>query len=99
MKIHNLNTGFDALGKVQPDAPAPAPATAPAVGRKDTPGDQVKLSSGAQLARSVMGAVDQAADIRYEKVARAKALLAAGEVGRDPFRLADAIVSRALENE
>jgi flagellar biosynthesis anti-sigma factor FlgM len=97
MKIHNLSTGFDALGRIQPDAPAPA--TPPAVGRKDQPGDAVKLSSRAQLARTAMGAADRASDIRYEKVARAKALLAAGEVGNDPLRLADAIVARLVENE
>ena len=97
MKIHNLTTGFDGVGKLHGDAPAPA--STPAVARKGQVGDQVTLSSSAELARSAMGAVAQAADIRYDKVARAKALLAAGQVGNDPLRLADAIVARALENE
>jgi flagellar biosynthesis anti-sigma factor FlgM len=98
MKIHNLTTGFDGIGMVPGDAPSPTPA--PSASRQASQvGDQVTLSSGAELARSVMGAVDQAADIRYDKVARAKALLAAGQVGDDPLRLADAIVARALENE
>ena len=97
MKIHNLTTGFDSVGKLQGEAPAPA--STPAAGRKSQVGDQVTLSSGAELALSAMGAVDQTADIRYDKVARAKALLAAGQVGNDPLSLADAIVARALENE
>jgi hypothetical protein len=97
MKITNFTTGFDGVGKVPGEAPAPA--STPTVARKGPVGDQVTLSSGAELARSAMGAVDLTADIRYDKVARAKALLAAGQVGNDPLSLADAIVARALENE
>jgi flagellar biosynthesis anti-sigma factor FlgM len=97
MKINNVTTAFDAISKLQPE---PAPATAAAVGRKEQPvGDQVKLSANAQLAQAAMGAVGQAADIRYDKVERAKALLASGELGSNPFRLADAIVARVMENE
>ena len=97
MKINNLTTAFDAISKLQPE---PAPATATAVGRKEQPvGDQVKLSAGAQLAQAAMGALGQAADIRQDKVAHAKALLAKGELGSDPFSLADAIVARVMENE
>ena len=97
MKITNLTTAFDAISKLQPE---PAPATAGAVGRKEQPaGDRVKLSAGAQLAQAAMGAVNDTADIRYDKVAKAKAMLANGEIGNDPVRLADAIVARLLENE
>ncbi len=97
MKIINLTTAFDAISKLQPE---PATATATAVGRKEQPaGDQVKLSAGAQLAQTAMGAIDETSDIRYDKVARAKAMLAKGELGSDPMRLADAIVARLLEND
>ena len=97
MKINNLTTAFDAISKLPSE---PAPVTATTVGRKDQPvGDQVKLSSGAQLAQTAMGALDRAADIRYDMVERAKAMLANGELGSDPIRLADAIVARAMEKD
>jgi flagellar biosynthesis anti-sigma factor FlgM len=97
MKITNLTTAFDAISKLQSE---PAP-TAGAVGRKEQQpaGDRVNLSASAQLAQAAMGAVNDTADIRYDKVAKAKALLASGEIGNDPARLADAIVARLLENE
>ena len=98
MKINNLTTAFDAISKLQPE---PAAAAATAVGRKEQQpaGDQVKLSAGAQLAQTAMGVLGQAGDIRQDKVERAKAMLANGELGNDPRRLADAIVARLLEND
>jgi anti-sigma28 factor (negative regulator of flagellin synthesis) len=46
-----------------------------------------------------MGVLGQAGDIRQDKVERARAMLANGELGNDPRRLADAIVARLLEND
>lgn len=97
MKIHNLNIGFDGVGTVQPDVQTPAGTEA--AGRKDPASDRVELSAGAQLARSAMGAVDQAAEIRADKVETAKALLEAGKLGNDPMRLAEAIIARLIEND
>lgn len=97
MKIQNLRTGFDGVGMVQPDVTTPADSAG--VGKKDQAGDRVQLSSGAQLARTAMGAVDQASEIRADKVAAAKAMLQAGTLGSDPVRLADAIIDRLLEND
>ena len=98
MKINNLTTAFDAISKLQPE---PAVATANAVGRKEQSpaGDQVKLSAGAQLAQTALGALGQAADIRQDKVERAKAMMANGELGNDSRSLADAIIARLLEND
>lgn len=97
MKINNLTTGFDGVGMVQPDVHTPAGPGA--AGRKDPASDRVELSSGAQLARSAMGAVGQAAEIRADKVETAKALLEAGRLGSDPMRLAEAMIARILEND
>jgi flagellar biosynthesis anti-sigma factor FlgM len=70
--------------------------------KKDAPAraggaDQVSVSSDVQLATSAIDAAQQATDVRPEAVERAKALLAAGQVGADPQALADKLIDRALE--
>jgi flagellar biosynthesis anti-sigma factor FlgM len=61
--------------------------------------DQVDLSSGAALASAAIKAAEAAPDVRPDLVARAKAMLEAGEVGNDPGSLADALIDGVLQNE
>lgn len=61
--------------------------------------DHVELSSGATLAGAAIKAAETTPEVRADVVARAKALLDAGEIGADPHRLADALIDRALNGE
>lgn len=60
--------------------------------------DQVRVSSDALLVTSAVKSAAAAPDIRPEAVARAKAKLAAGEIGKDPERLADRIIDDLLKS-
>jgi flagellar biosynthesis anti-sigma factor FlgM len=97
MKVHNHPAGFDAITTVRNDQTDAAPT--PAVGRKDRKADEVKLSSGAQLANAAIGAAGEASDIRRDKVERAKALLLDGKLAQDPVQLADAIIDRVIDGD
>ena len=59
-------------------------------------GDRVQVSADARLYGAAMAAAEQAPDIRQDVVERARARLAAGEVGNDPARLADRIIDSLL---
>lgn len=61
--------------------------------------DSVRVSSGAQFATSAVDAATKAPDIRQDKVDRAKAMLAAGTLGNDPLKLADALIDRAITKD
>jgi flagellar biosynthesis anti-sigma factor FlgM len=58
--------------------------------------DEVRVSSGAQLAANAIAAATQSPDVRPEAVARGRALLAAGKLGTDANKLADALIDSAL---
>ena len=60
-------------------------------------GDRVNVSSDARLVTEAVRAANQAPDIRRDAVERAKARLEAGEIGRDPARLADRIIDDLLK--
>ena len=62
----------------------------------NTTADAVHVSTAAQLATTAAQAASRTSDIRPDEVERAKALVASGELGRDPYRLADALIDRAL---
>ncbi|HTV01661.1 MAG TPA: flagellar biosynthesis anti-sigma factor FlgM [Luteitalea sp.] len=59
-------------------------------------GDRVEVSSDARLLGRAMDAASKAPEIRQEVVERAKAKLAAGEIGNDPGRLADRLIDSLL---
>lgn len=60
--------------------------------------DRVQVSSDALLVTNAVKAASDSPDIRPEAVARAKAKLAAGEIGNDPERLADRIIDDLLKS-
>ena len=64
--------------------------------RAGTGGDRVEVSADARLLGQAVDAANQAPDIRQEVVERAKAKLAAGEVGNDAGRLADRLIDSLL---
>jgi flagellar biosynthesis anti-sigma factor FlgM len=66
---------------------------------QDSAGDQVELSAGAALAGAANAAAEASPEVRPDVVARAKALLESGELGADPYRLADALIDRTLRKE
>jgi flagellar biosynthesis anti-sigma factor FlgM len=61
--------------------------------------DTVTLSSDAQLLAGAVKAAMQAPEVREDVVARAKALVERGEIGRDPGRLADALIDGLLSED
>jgi flagellar biosynthesis anti-sigma factor FlgM len=63
----------------------------------DRRADGVRLSSEAQLAAKALAQASRSTGVRTEAIEPAKQLLASGELGKDPERLADAIINRALE--
>lgn len=96
MRIDNNRANFDRIEN------ASSPAT-DAAAKKDAsataaPGgaDTVRVSAGAQFATSAVNAAANAPEIRHDKVARAKAMLADGTLGSDPVKLADALIDRAI---
>jgi flagellar biosynthesis anti-sigma factor FlgM len=60
------------------------------------PGDQVRVSSDAQLATQAAAAAAGSPDIRQDKVASARKALEAGTVGADTVRLADKMIDSLL---
>jgi len=59
-------------------------------------GDRVEVSADARLLGKAIDAASKAPEIRQDVVERAKARLAAGEIGNDPTRLADRLIDRLL---
>ncbi len=55
-------------------------------------GDRVQVSADARLLGQAVDAAARAPEIRQDVVERAKARLAAGEIGNDPLRLADRMI-------
>ena len=59
-------------------------------------GDRVQVSADARLLGKAVDAASKAPEIRQDVVERAKAKLAAGEVGNDANRLADRLIDSLL---
>ena len=59
-------------------------------------GDEVRLSSDAQLIQAATQAAQQTPDVRQDLVERMRAALAKGEVGNDPHALADTLIDHML---
>lgn len=59
-------------------------------------GDRVEVSADARLLGKAVDAAAKAPEIRQDVVERAKAKLAAGEIGNDANRLADRLIDSLL---
>lgn len=59
-------------------------------------GDRVEVSADARLMGQAIDAANKAPEIRQDVVDRARARLAAGEIGNDPARLADRLIDSLL---
>lgn len=96
MRIDNNRANFDRIESAKAEA---AQSGSSKAGRAQAgSGDQVRLSSGVQLASSAATAAASSPDIRQDKVERAKALLESGKLGNDANKLAEALIDRALAN-
>jgi flagellar biosynthesis anti-sigma factor FlgM len=60
-------------------------------------GDRVEVSENAALMSSALKAAHEAPDVRTELVERMRQKLAAGEVGNDAGKLADALIDNMLK--
>lgn len=96
MKIDQNRANLDTLRGVATDAVRDEKATA-AKTAHDARTDQVKLSSTGQLAATAAQAANDAPDVRPEAVARGRALLERGELGKDAGRLADALIDHLVD--
>ncbi len=64
-----------------------------------TAGDAVAVSDEARLRSEAVAAAERAPDVRPDAVARGKALLESGQLGRDHAALADRLIAAALPPE
>ena len=58
--------------------------------------DRVQLSEGAAFTANAQRVASEAPDIRQDLVEKMRAKLAAGDVGKDPERVADKIIDHLL---
>lgn len=96
MKIDNSRANLETVAAQQAYAAETRDSKGAERARPSATADQVSLSTGVHLAKTAAVAAGRTPDVRPEVVARAKALLASGEVGNDPGRLADVLIDRAL---
>ncbi len=99
MKIDNTCANLEAIAAQQAHAAEARDGKSAERSQSSASADQVSLSAGVKLANSAAAAAGQTSDVRPEVVARAKALLASGELGNDPARLADALIDHALDQD
>ena len=59
-------------------------------------GDRFEVSADARLLGQAVDAASKSSEIRQDVVERAKAKLAAGEIGNEPQRLADKMIDSLL---
>ncbi|MCC6163535.1 MAG: flagellar biosynthesis anti-sigma factor FlgM [Acidobacteria bacterium] len=64
--------------------------------RESAGGDRVDVSADAMLLGKALDAASKTPEIRQDVVERAKAKLAAGEIGNDAERLADRLIDSLL---
>jgi flagellar biosynthesis anti-sigma factor FlgM len=92
MKIHgDRPSGVQDAGQAQQVEKAAQQRAQQARGGADS-GDRVQVSADARLLGQAVDAAEKAPEIRQDVVERAKAKLAAGEIGNDPVRLADRMI-------
>ena len=96
MKIQgDRPSGVQDAGQTQQVDKAAQQRAQQARGAADT-GDRVEVSADARLLGKAVDAAAKAPEIRQEVVERAKAKLAAGEIGNDANRLADRLIDSLL---
>jgi anti-sigma28 factor (negative regulator of flagellin synthesis) len=98
LKIVSNDQSLDMTPTGKVDAAKISEAKAAKASSSASPG-QFGVPADAKLTSRAIDAATQASDIRPEVVARAKALLAAGKVGNDAHRLADALIDSLIKNE
>lgn len=98
MRIDNNRANFDRIESAKTDAAQAGPSKSGGTGQIGS-GDQVRLSSGVQLASTAATAAASAPDIRQDQVERARALLESGKLGNDANKLADRLIDRAIAND
>ncbi len=97
MKIDQNRANLETVGGVRQEPVREERAAAAERAAQDTGADQVRVSTTSQLAAAAASAAGQAPDVRPDAVARARALLESGELGRDAARLADALIDNAID--
>lgn len=96
MKIQgDRPSGVQDAGQTQQVDKAAQQRAQQARGAADT-GDRVEVSADARLLGKAVDAAAKAPEIRQDVVERAKAKLAAGEIGNDANRLADRLIDSLL---
>lgn len=96
MKIQgDRPSGVQDAGQTQQVDKAAQQRSQQARGAADT-GDRVEVSADARLLGKAVDAAAKAPEIRQDVVERAKARLAAGEIGNDANRLADRLIDSLL---
>lgn len=95
MKIEGHRPSFDpSLDRVDQKKTGAA-----ASGEASKPGaDHLRVSAEAQLANDAVKAAGDSSDVRPDVVARVKKLYDAGQVGNDPYAIADALIKSSLES-
>lgn len=96
MRIDNNRANFDRLANAAAAANEAAAKGTDAKKAGQAGADSVRVSPGAQFATTAVSAAAKAPEIRQDKVERAKAMLNDGTLGNDPFKLADALIERAM---
>lgn len=99
MKIDDAYKAMDiyATTRAQQTEKADKPGSTRAGGPVVSGSDAVEVSDEARLRAEALKAAESAPDIRPDAVARGKALLASGQLGKDPTALADALINAFLE--
>ena len=97
MKIDSNRANFDATPAGKIEAAKAADSKSAAASAVRTGADQVRVSADAKFASSAIDAARNTPDVRRDVVERAKALLADGTIGNDPYRLADALIDKTID--
>ena len=98
MKIDHNRANLDTVGGPRQEPVRDERAAAAERAASEDRADQVRVSTTSQLAGAAAAAARHASDVRPEAVARARALLDSGELGRNAERLADALIDNAVNN-
>jgi flagellar biosynthesis anti-sigma factor FlgM len=97
MKIDQNRPNLDTVGGLRQEQLREERAAAAERAAQDDRTDQVRVSTTSQLAATAAAAAGEAPDVRPEAVARARALLDSGELGKNAERLADALIDHAID--
>lgn len=98
MKIDHNRANLETVGGLRQEPVRDERAAGADRAPKDGRTDQVRVSTASQLAAAAASAARQSSDVRPEAVARARALLESGELGRNAERLADALIDNAIDS-